>query len=126
MTDSDIPDDEDIIVPKVFVINHRSNYVADLKGTLAGRFDITVFEEAKAGLAAIYKYHPDVVIIEEKVPPIGGMRILEIKRSDNSLGHIPFIVTGNSDDKFQNVGYVGNPDGGTDVYTDISQMASNS
>lgn len=57
-----------------------------------GDYDIIEATTGRAGLKAIYNYHPDLIILDLMLPDVDGFSILETLQSDPKLRDIPVIV----------------------------------
>lgn len=49
-------------------------------------------KNGRDGLKAIYKYHPDLIILDLMLPDMDGMSIIETLQNDDKLRDIPIIV----------------------------------
>lgn len=57
-----------------------------------GRYHIIDAETGRDGLKAIYKYHPDMVILDMHLPDMIGFEIIETLQNDPDLKDIPVIL----------------------------------
>jgi len=57
-----------------------------------GKFHIIEESSGREGLKAIYKYHPDLIILDLMLPDVDGFSILDTLQKDTNLNEIPVIV----------------------------------
>jgi CheY-like chemotaxis protein len=57
-----------------------------------GKFHIIEESSGREGLKAIYKYHPDLIILDLMLPDVDGFSILDTLQKDANLSEIPVIV----------------------------------
>lgn len=62
----------------------------------SGGYQVTLSADGAAGLDAIRRGHPDLVLLDILLPTMNGYEILEAKQSDNSIKDIPVIIISNS------------------------------
>ncbi|MEQ8675527.1 MAG: pyridoxal-phosphate dependent enzyme [Aggregatilineales bacterium] len=57
-----------------------------------GNYDVIEAKNGRDGLKAIYKYHPDLIILDLMLPDMDGFSIVETLQNDDKLRDIPIIV----------------------------------
>ena len=87
-----------IKVPDVYLIASDKQREGEITAALGRRYVFTTFEGTNALMAACMQHRPDVVMVEETAPPIGGAKCLERMRRDPGMSDIPFILTGKGGD----------------------------
>jgi YesN/AraC family two-component response regulator len=71
-----------------------------LKLQLDERFNIYTAADGEDGLKKVHLYHPDIVVTDQMMPRMDGLKMLQHIRSDFSVSHIPVIVlTAKGDDE---------------------------
>ena len=58
----------------------------------AGIYDVIEASNGRDGLKAIYKYHPDLIVLDLILPDVDGFSILETLQNDPNLRDIPVVV----------------------------------
>lgn len=84
----------------VVVIDGHAGHASELVAALSPFFDATAFSEAPQALAALEERIPDVIVLDELVPPGGGFAFLNEIRRTAAFATIPIIgisQTPNSD-----------------------------
>jgi HD-GYP domain-containing protein (c-di-GMP phosphodiesterase class II) len=83
-----------ITVPTVFVVAHDPKHRGEMEGLLARHYSVTAFDDIHAVIGALESQSPDVVVIENDMPPRGGVRMLVTQAG--GLPNPPgFLVTAN-------------------------------
>lgn len=66
----------EISVPDVFVVMHDDKHRGELEAALSRYFKLTVFTDSNAAMRALETASPDVIIVENQIPPKGGASLL--------------------------------------------------
>ncbi len=72
----------------------------------AGIYEVIEARNGREGLKAIYKYHPDLIILDLMLPDVDGFSILETLQNDPHLQEVPVVVVSGkelSDDERENL-----------------------
>lgn len=81
-----------ITVPSVFVVAHDAKHRGELESLLARHFRVQAYEDVHAVISALETNAPDVIVVENDMPPMGGLRMLVAQAG--GLAHKPgFVVT---------------------------------
>jgi DNA-binding response OmpR family regulator len=59
-------------------------------------YQVDVASDGEAGLAAIDKIHPDLVLLDLMLPKVEGLEVLRQIRSNPALKSMPVMVTSNA------------------------------
>ena len=59
-------------------------------------YQVDVASDGEAGLAAIDKIHPDLVLLDLMLPKVEGLEVLRQIRSNPALNSMPVMVTSNA------------------------------
>ena len=59
-------------------------------------YQIDVAHDGEAGLAAVVRFRPDVVLLDLAMPKATGLKVLEGIRADAESAHVPVIVLSNT------------------------------
>jgi DNA-binding response OmpR family regulator len=59
-------------------------------------YQVDVATDGEAGLAAIDKIHPDLVLLDLMLPKVEGLEVLRQIRSNPALNSMPVMVTSNA------------------------------
>lgn len=88
------PEEETQGVPVIVIIDDDAKDLRLTRRMLetSGRYHIIEESTGRGGLKAIYKYHPDLIILDLLLPDVDGFSILETLCSDSKLCDIPVVV----------------------------------
>jgi HD-GYP domain-containing protein (c-di-GMP phosphodiesterase class II) len=99
-----------ITLPSVFLIAHEPRHRGELESLLARHFNVHTYDDVHAAMGALESQAPDVVVIENDMPPKGGLRMLVMQAS--GLSKSPgFLVTANKGEGL-NVSFADGPAAG--------------
>jgi CheY-like chemotaxis protein len=84
--------DENAPVVVIIDDNPRDSRLARRMLQSSGNYHIIEEETGRAGLKAIYNYHPDLIILDLMLPDVDGFSILSTLQKDPKLREIPVIV----------------------------------
>ena len=88
-----------ITVPAVFVVAHEPRHRGEMESLLAKHFRVHVFDDVYAAMGELEHQRPDVVIVENDMPPKGGAKMLVTQAS--GLPSPPgFLITANKGEGF--------------------------
>ena len=62
----------------------------------AAGYQVAVAADGEAGLAAIDRLHPDLVLLDLMLPKIEGIEVLRRIRANPALNNMPVMVTSNA------------------------------
>ncbi len=79
--------------PPVAVVDGDSTHRDALAGALAAFYDVVGYGDSIQALEDMASQPPDVVILDEWVPPDGGLKLLQTFRGIDTLAAIPVICT---------------------------------
>jgi HD-GYP domain-containing protein (c-di-GMP phosphodiesterase class II) len=81
-----------ITLPSVFLIAHEPRHRGELESLLTKHFKVQTFGDVHAAIGALESQTPDVVVVENDMPPKGGLRMLVMQAG--GLSRPPgFLVT---------------------------------
>jgi CheY-like chemotaxis protein len=81
------------LVPSVLVVDDEPDVRLIARLVLsAASFDVSEAESGEAALHAIDEGHPDVILLDVRMPGIDGWETLRRIRSDPSQEHLPVVV----------------------------------
>jgi signal transduction histidine kinase/DNA-binding response OmpR family regulator len=87
-------------LPTLLIVEDNRDLCNMLKLLLEERFNIHTAGDGEEGLKRIHLYHPDIVITDQMMPKMDGLKMLQSIRADFSISHIPVIVlTAKGDDE---------------------------
>jgi len=55
-------------------------------------FEVTIAEDGEAGLAAVHRHRPDVVLLDLSMPKLNGLQWLDRVRKDARFAKLPVVV----------------------------------
>ncbi len=86
---------------KIFLVDDDRNILISVSMALeAEGFDVSSFNDGEAGLDAILKGNPDIVILDVKMPRMDGIEVLSKLREESS---VPVIFLTSKDDEVDQV-----------------------
>ncbi len=86
---------------KVFVIDDEVEFCNMLKGYLegTGKFEVGVLSDPRKTLESVKSFKPDIIILDLRMPHVGGFEICQLLNNDEEAKHVPLIVvTGFTDE----------------------------
>jgi signal transduction histidine kinase/DNA-binding response OmpR family regulator/ligand-binding sensor domain-containing protein len=87
-------------LPTLLIVEDNRDLCDMLRLQLEDRFNIHTAGDGEEGLKRIHLYHPDIVVTDQMMPKMDGLKMLQNIRSDFSISHIPVIVlTAKGDDE---------------------------
>jgi signal transduction histidine kinase/DNA-binding response OmpR family regulator/ligand-binding sensor domain-containing protein len=87
-------------LPTLLIVEDNRDLCNMLKLQLEERFNIYTASDGEEGLKRIHLYHPDIVVTDQMMPKMDGLKMLQTIRADFSISHIPVIVlTAKGDDE---------------------------
>jgi signal transduction histidine kinase/DNA-binding response OmpR family regulator len=90
----------DSSLPTLLIVEDNKDLCDMLKLQLDERFNIYTAADGEDGLKKVHLYHPDIVVTDQMMPRMDGLKMLQHIRSDFSVSHIPVIVlTAKGDDE---------------------------
>lgn len=91
---------------KVLVVDDeklvRKGIVLETDWTSLGCMVIAEAENGREGLAAVEKYHPDLIITDIKMPQMDGVEMLKAIRNTGNMVHVIFLTAYGDFDYVQN------------------------
>jgi len=89
----DVIGDKDHSYKRVLVVDDDPQVAEILRQTLPeSDFYLDCAEDGEAGLQAIAKQRPDIILLDLMMPKLDGFGVIERLRADSDLRHIPVIV----------------------------------
>jgi CheY-like chemotaxis protein len=83
--------------PNILIIEDNESLGDILSRKLTGGgYAVSLVTDGALGLLAIKETHPDLVLLDILLPSMNGYEILEAKKQDASIEHIPVIIISNS------------------------------
>lgn len=80
----------------ILLVDDDQQYTNFIKSSLIKRnFSVVHLKSGRQALDAIRKYHPDLIILEIKVPEINGFDLCKIIRKKEKYNRIPIIFLSN-------------------------------
>lgn len=80
----------------ILLVDDDQQYTNFIKSSLIKRnFSVVHLKSGRQALAAIRKYHPDLIILEIKVPEINGFDLCKIIRKKEKYNRTPIIFLSN-------------------------------
>ncbi len=77
----------------VLVVDDESNFLEIMKMILPkGGYEVLTSVHGEEGLEMIYRYQPDVVLLDDMLPGLSGGDICLRVKSDPLVSHIPVIL----------------------------------
>ena len=82
---------------KILVIEDNAIAASLYRSALSqAGYQVDVATDGEAGLAAIDKIHPDLVLLDLMLPKVEGLEVLRQIRSNPALNSMPVMVTSNA------------------------------
>ena len=82
---------------KILVIEDNAIAASLYRSALSqAGYQVDVASDGEAGLAAIDKIHPDLVLLDLMLPKVEGLEVLRQIRSNPALNGMPVMVTSNA------------------------------
>ena len=82
---------------KILVIEDNAIAASLYRSALSqAGYQVDVASDGEAGLAAIDKIHPDLVLLDLMLPKVEGLEVLRQIRSNPALNSMPVMVTSNA------------------------------
>ncbi|MCK5027906.1 MAG: response regulator [Candidatus Pacebacteria bacterium] len=82
--------DDDKIFLKIFRDTLNKDYV--------GRYDVASAENGEEGLAKIEEFHPDLIVLDIKMPKMDGIEFLRALKEKQCEPQIPVLISSNFSD----------------------------
>jgi CheY-like chemotaxis protein len=80
-------------VKKVLLIDDDPVIAAVYEALFAGSgYEVLIAEDGEAGLAAVHRSRPDVVLLDLSMPKLNGLQWLEKIRRDGRFAKLPVVV----------------------------------
>jgi len=78
---------------KIFIADDQEDTLKLLKEFLISQdFDVFVLKEPKNILTAVISFKPDLILLDLRMPDLGGFEICEILNKDPQTREIPIII----------------------------------
>lgn len=95
--------------PKLVCIDDDPIILGLIETGLQARFDIHSFQDPLEAISKIEGLHPDVILLDYKMPTINGDMVFETLKKNESTAFIPVIfVTAYEEELFQKIKCVDN------------------
>ena len=83
-------------VKQVLIIDDEDTLLESMKAALADAFDIKTAKNGVEGLKIAFESHPDLIILDYKMPEMDGVETLEKLRADDWGKLVPVFFATNS------------------------------
>ncbi len=83
--------------PIIFYVDDEPNNLTVFESSLPEEWDVKVFDNPLVALEALEKVRPAVIVTDQRMPQISGVRFLELARKINDDA-IRIVCTGYSDE----------------------------
>lgn len=81
---------------KILVIDDDDTFCEVIRaGADKDKYDISTASDGVAGLAAVEKSTPDLILLDVKMPRMNGIEFLEKMRGSEKNKNIPVVITSN-------------------------------
>lgn len=89
-----LPERADIpsVLPQLLIIEDNYDVVVYLQTCLAGRYQIAVANNGRAGIEMAIQHTPDLIISDVMMPEKDGYELCEALKNDERTSHIPIIL----------------------------------
>ena len=79
---------------KVLIIDDEKDYCLFIKQNLelVGGFSVTVANDGKSGIESAIHNKPDVILLDIRMPRMGGFEVLRELKKNKETGRIPVIM----------------------------------
>lgn len=78
---------------RIFVVDDQEEVLSLLQDSLIGHgFEVMVCKEPKNVLTSIKSFKPDLILLDLRMPDLGGFEICEILNDDPQTHGIPIII----------------------------------
>ncbi len=86
-------------LPLIVVVDDNPNDLRLTRRYLesSGNYQVITAETGREGLKKIYKFHPELVILDLVLPDMDGFEIVDSLKSDPALCDIPIVITSAKD-----------------------------
>ena len=93
------------ICTKLLLVDDEEDFITTLAERLRLRnYDVRVVTSGEAGLSEIQKERPDIVLLDLKMPGMGGLETLEKIKAENPAIEV-IMLTGQGDKKSGEAGF---------------------
>jgi DNA-binding response OmpR family regulator len=86
---------------KVFVIDDEIEFCNTIKNYLEDtkEFEVAMLTDPRQTLEAVKAFKPDVILLDLRMPHVGGFEVCQLLNNDEETKHVPLIiVTGFTDE----------------------------
>lgn len=99
---------------KILIVDDEIDFCHFLKLNMevTGEFEVSVASEGKSGIDLAKNWHPDLILLDVRMPGMSGSEMLSVLKQDESTKDIPVIFLsglavkeGTEDDSLQKSGY---------------------
>ncbi|MGB0748362.1 MAG: HD domain-containing phosphohydrolase [Magnetospiraceae bacterium] len=70
----------------------------EYRGALSADRKVVLFTDTRRLMEGVAAHQPDLVVADETLPPAGGFRLLQAKRTNSATRSIPFLLVGKGQD----------------------------
>lgn len=119
---------------RIFAVDDQEEVLSLLNDSLSGYgFEVMICKEPKEVLSSIKSFNPDLILLDLRMPDLGGFEICEILNNDPQTHGIPIIIISGFGDlgdlkkayKLGAVGYFVKPFALSDLSREISKVIAN-
>ena len=89
--DIEMEADVDTSLPTLMIVEDNKDLCNMLKLQLEDRFNIYTANDGVEGLKKIHLRHPDIIVTDQMMPNMDGLKMLQHIRNDFQVSHIPEI-----------------------------------
>ena len=90
--DIEMEADVDTSLPTLMIVEDNKDLCNMLKLQLEDRFNIYTANDGVEGLKKIHLRHPDIIVTDQMMPNMDGLKMLQHIRNDFQVSHIPVII----------------------------------
>lgn len=80
---------------KVLIIDDEESFCCVVKDFLddIGRFEVRTLTDPRQTLHIIKEFEPDIILLDLRMPHMGGFEVCQLLNDDEKARHVPIIIT---------------------------------
>jgi len=82
----------------VAIVDGQKSRRSQVAAALSNFYQVVTYPDAHRALQALRVVQPSVLLVDDEVPPVGGLDFVQVLRRDNSLADLPVLLFLRADD----------------------------
>ena len=80
---------------KVLIVDDEEGFCKTVKDYLqeSGKFEVEILTDSRTAVNTAKAFMPDIILLDLRMPHVGGFEVCELLSNDKETEHIPIIVT---------------------------------